>query len=209
MDESRFDDLSRRLAGRPTRRAALGLLAALGLAAGSAEDADARGCAPRCKPCRRCVRGRCRAANDPSRCADGEVCFRGACCPPDCAGKTCGPDGCGGSCGSCVADTAGDGRTDAEACVDGRCVVWRGDCPAGADSCAAGGAVGCNGNALCSCYRSFAGGTRCGRTSNGAGPCGECAADADCGGGGAFCAVDGPSCPCDEAQGEARCIQPC
>ncbi len=46
-------------------------------------------------------------------CADGESCFKGACCTPSCEGKECGDDGCGGSCGTCE---AGFG------CKEGTCV---------------------------------------------------------------------------------------
>ncbi len=127
----------------------------------------------------------------------GQVCFGGTCCTPDCLGKTCGPDGRGASCGPCIADSTETGWTDLERCVGGRCVTWRGDCPAGANV---------TGNRkFCRCYQSFAGDTRCGRASDGAGPCGECDGDEDCYGDGRFCAVDGPPCPCED--GQARCIQ--
>ena len=53
-------------------------------------------------------------------CGLGQTCFQGACCTPDCAGKSCGTDGCGSSCGSCSPGTF---------CTAGACLP--GDCPGG------------------------------------------------------------------------------
>ncbi len=64
-------------------------------------DADAsEPCAPNEVPCADAC------------CEQGERCFEGACCSPDCDGRNCGSDGCGGVCGTCDAD---------EECVSGIC----------------------------------------------------------------------------------------
>ena len=68
-------------------------------------------------------------------CADGELCYEGQCCAPDCTGLECGPDLCGVDCGSCgdnqvcensacecqfvgCADTC---CAEAELCYEGQC----------------------------------------------------------------------------------------
>ena len=47
-------------------------------------------------------------------CAADEVCAQGACCRPNCEGRTCGDDGCGGSCGTCQGGSH---------CQEGLCIV--------------------------------------------------------------------------------------
>ncbi len=64
-----------------------------------------------CLPLLNCGNGECVAEDNENcatcpedcACAEGEACFQGACCTPDCEGKECGNDGCGGSCGECGA----------------------------------------------------------------------------------------------------------
>ncbi len=46
----------------------------------------------------------------PWACADGEVCFAGACCRPNCANRECGTDGCGGFCGPVPTGSCDEGQ---------------------------------------------------------------------------------------------------
>ena len=54
----------------------------------------------------------CHNCPDDCLCPEGEQCYNGACCKPDCSGVECGDDGCGGNCGDCP---------DGLFCVDGAC----------------------------------------------------------------------------------------
>jgi hypothetical protein len=71
-----------------------------------------------------CQTGVCRcqyAGCGSSCCAAGQVCAGGACCTPDCTGRTCGPDPyCGQSCGGC-GGTSTECQTS-PTCSDGQCV---------------------------------------------------------------------------------------
>ena len=108
MDDRRFDDLVRSVAGTPSRRGLIRVLAgavAGGLLAvvGRGDEAAAAGCKNDgdCRPCHRCnrkrgeKRGRC-----VTTCRDGKVCCDGRCQTPGpgtcCTrGEHCGPDsGC-------------------------------------------------------------------------------------------------------------------
>ena len=177
MDSARFDQLSR-LAGQPSsRRAALGLAAALGLgplvpASGRRRRNRCRGGCGACRVCqRRRHMKRCVIAPDGTACTGG-TCRAGTCCLPDtCAslGLTCGPatDGCGGdlACGTC-----GTGGTPA--CNSGTCAT-----------CAATCAASCT-----LCYHRPDGATVCGNPSTAlcASPC---SSDADCPGTAPVCAT--------------------
>jgi hypothetical protein len=46
----------------------------------------------------------------PWECAEGETCFAGSCCRPDCANRECGSDGCGGFCGPNAHGACGEGQ---------------------------------------------------------------------------------------------------
>ena len=168
MDGAHFDHLSRLITRPATRRAALALVAALGLSAHQPADGKKRrnpcrgGCGP-CRVCRRTGRKkRCVTAPEGTPCAGG-TCRAGTCCVPDtCAsvGVTCGPisDGCGAplACGTC-----GTGAT--ASCNGGTCAT----CP---DTCG----VGCF-----LCYHRLDGSTVCGNPVSG--DCTlACATDADC-----------------------------
>ena len=167
MDGARFDQLSR-LVGQPaSRRAALGLAAALGL--GPLLPASGRRrrnrCRGGCGACRLCQRRhhtkRCVPAPEGTACAGG-TCRAGTCCVPEtCAslGQTCGPatDGCGGqlACGTC-----GLGATST--CHAGTCAACAASCPAGCDIC----------------FNRPDGSTVC--ADNGSSSCAPCTVDADC-----------------------------
>ncbi len=53
-------------------------------------------------------------------CAQGQECYQGACCTPNCTGRECGDNGCGGSCGDCGANEFCD--------ADGQCQSMPADC---------------------------------------------------------------------------------
>jgi len=134
MDDRRFDDLTRVLGTRQSRRAALravvgGVMAVIAggggaphvdaalttcFAHGHACGKDRQCCSGRCTPKNGC---KCPASTTPcgnrSCCTAGQVCSGGVCATPcagNCTGKTCGDDGCGGSCGTCIApQTCGGG----------------------------------------------------------------------------------------------------
>ena len=46
----------------------------------------------------------CTTCPDDCKCGNGQKCYKGICCTPNCFGKSCGDDGCGGSCGTCPDD---------------------------------------------------------------------------------------------------------
>jgi hypothetical protein len=142
VDGAQFDHFARLAAQTATRRAALGLAAALGLGVRRA-DAARKGknrCKSGCGPCRVCKKkGKkktCVTAPDGAACAGG-TCRAGrcACTPETCAtlGQTCGSasDGCGG------ALTCGDPCP----CVPGTCTSLEKTCGPVADGC--GGTLAC------------------------------------------------------------------
>lgn len=112
--------------------------------------------------------------------AQGEICYAGSCCTPDCgddlSGKICGTDGCGGSCGSCEGDKV--------CCFDGSTC-----CPAecGGRECGPDGQGGycgpeCPNGHICTeegkCCQPYCPG-QCGDDGCG-GSCGTCKAGVDC-----------------------------
>ncbi len=138
-----------------------------------------------------------------SCCADGEICFGGACCQADCTGQECGVDGCGGSCGSCGAN---------QVCVGGgKCACQFAPC----------GDVCCGADATCfegACCEASCGDDECGSDGCG-GSCGECDAGCYCGGGtclgscgvcvpdcaGKECGWDGCGGSCGTCKGNTKC----
>jgi hypothetical protein len=158
MDSKHFDQLARVFGiGAPsTRRAALGILAALGLGSSLADDADAKRRKKKkcknCGPCRKCKRGKCKPKPDGTACGACATCLAGQCvagCPDGqiCQGNTCEcPPGQKPCQGGCIADSqccggcpqnqvcctnlgeCKDTRNDADFC--GQCA--NGQCPGGA-----------------------------------------------------------------------------
>jgi hypothetical protein len=128
MDAEHFDRLSRVLARTPSRRRAVGVMAAaliwssLGLGHADAKKKKKRSCGL----CRRRRKGRCKPAPDGTGCGGAKICRGGAClCPtPCCATADCGAcQVCQG--GQCVSTCQGG-----TICQEGRCV-----CPVGKKAC--------------------------------------------------------------------------
>jgi hypothetical protein len=128
VDGSRFDDLVKRLAGSPSRRALLSAPAVATLASVLAERPDAafarkkrRGKKKKKKGvCTKdCVDKECGSdgcGGDCGTCVLPKTCNgQGRCaCVPNCGANVCGNnDGCGGSCGQCFSG---------ETCQNGSCV---------------------------------------------------------------------------------------
>lgn len=143
MDPQRFDGLARSLANVASRRRALGLLAAGGLAAlGGVAGADAKSTKKKkkCKHGHKLCSGVCvNVRNDPKHCgscnhacAPNETCKAGSCvCVPQCTGKTCGPDGCSGSCGTCAGPVCQGTTLTTQSCDAGVCTSNQTNCGAG------------------------------------------------------------------------------
>jgi hypothetical protein len=156
VDVDQFDHLSRVVAQSSSRRAALGTVAALGLAAApvAARKKPKNGCKRGCGPCQVCRKNgkkkMCVTAPDGTLCTGG-ACQAGSCCQSSCAGlgNVCGPvsNGCGGT----LTCTCGAGRTPA--CDDGRCATCATTCPAGCDVCATriDGTTECGASSVASC----------------------------------------------------------
>lgn len=167
MDGSRFDHLSRLITQPANRRAALGVMAALGIGAPQTAGGKGRrnGCKGGCGPCQNCrkkgKRKKCVTAPDGATCAGG-TCQGGTCCLTDCTtlGPICGPraNGCGGT----VACTCGAGGTPA--CDDGRCATCATTCGA---SCSR-------------CWARVDGTTKCGAAGSGYSCSLPCTSDVDC-----------------------------
>lgn len=132
-------------------------------------------------------------------CTGGKTCRDGACvCVPEDREMTCREGRCGATVNNCGETVECGGCGTGKTCVDGGCrPPEQGTCPAGADSCAGGGRIGCNGRSDCVCSRTTEGETRCGKYIDGV-FCGRCASSADCAqyGPGAFCAKSGSSFCC-------------
>ncbi|MCA9880203.1 MAG: hypothetical protein KC442_20555 [Thermomicrobiales bacterium] len=185
MDDSRFDDLVRRLGDSRPRRPLLGAgltaLAALGTGLAWSSEADARkkkkkkkkSCKKKkCGECQTCSKGKCLAAADGSACTGG-ACAGGTCRPP----QTCSPaqvctlsETC---CTAGITNTPGDptycGQNQQEIC----------SCPAGDRFC--------SGSAGSQCCLS---GDSCAQTPDGVGLCvaDTCSADND------FCSWEFAAC---------------
>lgn len=176
MDESRFDDLAKRLATRRSRRGVLkalgtATLAALGLgmSEGTALAKDKGDCRSAGHPCegnQSCCTGlECRVTGPGS----AARCMEPSCTPTTCLaqGVTCGPilDGCGGTldCGSCSAPQTcgGGGAPGVCGCTDesqsitcaNRCGTVFNNCGRAVDCgpcCVAAGQACTNDSACCS-----------------------------------------------------------
>lgn len=115
MDQDRFDRVSRVVASGVTRRATLGMLAALGLVGlipRPAEAARKRRCKSDCTVCQRCVNNRCRKKANGAACPDG-TCRNGQCTPisvPNCLPESSSVDETCASCcsGYCRPFNGGD-----------------------------------------------------------------------------------------------------
>jgi hypothetical protein len=156
VDVDQFDHLSRVVARSSSRRVALGVAAALGLAAAQVDAGKKpkNKCKGGCGPCRICKKKgnkrTCVTAPDGATC-NGGSCRAGSCCVSSCTGlgNVCGPvnDGCGGT----LTCTCGTGGTPA--CDDGRCATCATTCPVGCSVCATriDGTTECGGNVVASC----------------------------------------------------------
>lgn len=153
MDPTRFDDLARLVAARPTRRRLVGLLVGLvgGALAARAPAPVAAACGAGCVPCPGfpdnclcCGEGAlaCCPKEQPGGCVLGGQCCVDTDCPGAfvCQGARCvcpeGLTACSGSCTDTSRDEANCGRCGhacrrGQACCDGACVP----CPRGG-SCA-------------------------------------------------------------------------
>jgi len=68
------------------------------------EDGCGGTCPPGCPVGEHCTQGICECdyvTCGSVCCAQGQECYQGACCTPNCTGRECGANGCGGSCGDC------------------------------------------------------------------------------------------------------------
>jgi hypothetical protein len=186
MDAHHFDRWLRLLTAAPSRRGALSLFGAIGLATLLSDDAAA---ANR----KRRLRRRKRRRNKRRSCA------------PSCSGKMCGDDGCGGSCGGCAAPS--------ETCAAGTCVCASGfkpcqsNCIALLSCCTAAecGTVSCTGGS-CDCTGQ-PDGTDCGNGAQCVG--GVCTRPPACAGLNGVCTVNEECCSdgC-QAIGGCACSQP-
>jgi hypothetical protein len=195
MDDQQFDALTRRLGSITNRRSLLGAVATA-LLGRSALPESALACkkvgkkcdknqdccdGARCKGDRKDKKGRC-------RCKGGRK---------ECGGKCKNLDTDESHCGSCNNACP----SFAAVCVAGACQ----SCPAAADHCVSPGSS-CQNDPGCFCLKRFEDGEptcadlpRCGET---------CTADADCEGGGAFCASAGDAC-CPGSADQGRCAFLC
>lgn len=128
-----------------------------------------------------------------AQCGSGQVCYRQACCTPQCTGKCCGDNGCGGTCPDlCAASgqTCNNGSCRCEgACQTPTCPSMNKSCGSYADPCGGpdifcGNCIDnarCNTNGQCECVASACGTTCCaaGQTCNN-GAC--CTPLSSCGG---------------------------
>jgi hypothetical protein len=183
MDVSRFDRLTRLLAAG-SRRQIVGFLGGVITSQAAIRLDDTKAK----KKKKKCKHGE-------KHCGSKRKCFDLQSDP-----KHCG--NCGTVCGV------------GEACVLGQCViVGPGDCPGTADSCDAGGTVGCGDNSDCSCFQRLEGGVRCVQFLLPFGACDQCETDADCVDLGfppdSSCIKDdGPTCEC-LADDKGFCGEPC
>jgi hypothetical protein len=87
------------------------------------DDGCQGSCPPGCMAGEHCSQGICECdfvACGSACCAQGQACYQGACCTPNCSGRECGADGCGGNCGGCGANEFCD--------ADGQCQGMPDDC---------------------------------------------------------------------------------
>lgn len=137
MDGAQFDRLSRLVARSVSRRRALTVPAALGVAllhddAAAKVKIKCRGGCGSCKVCKKHGKKKCVTAADGTTC-DGGTCQAGTCCLNTCTGlgNVCGPvsDRCGGP----ITCTCNPGATPA--CDGGRCATCATTCPSGCLFC--------------------------------------------------------------------------
>jgi hypothetical protein len=203
MDSARFDRLTRVIGTLSTRRAALGLLSALGLAGALADDGDAKKkrkkCKKKCGPCRKCKKGKCKPKPDGADCGGGATCQSGECvCPTEC----CADSDCGSDCAVCDSGQCVSTCPDGQVCQGDTCVA---SCPTGQKEC----------NGVCIPENQCCGGCPAGQTCcTNVVECKDTRNDPDfCGGcanhqcpGGAFCANGACSVQCNTI-GDV-CFQP-
>src|SRR5215213_5291960 len=162
METTRFDALAK-VTGTwttwTTRRAALALLAAVGFGRLHLADVEAKKkkrhtCKPKCDPCEKCKRGKCKpkAAGTPCTLA-GVV---GTCCGGICLNTQADETNCGG-CGTvCAAQ---------QVCQTGSCFPVSSVCPATRTALCPGGvttACGSSGPVICLCSQTTEGNVVCG-----------------------------------------------
>jgi len=145
VDQKQFDDVSRTLSRRPSRRDVLRGLAGAGLGSLRLSDVGEA----RKKPKRKGNKKKSATRPTPADAPHDALT-----CTPNCAERTCGNDGCGGSCGNCGGDQICRGGTccvpDAPAATcGGRCGTWTNNCgqPVVCSACPAG--QHCIGNGSC------------------------------------------------------------
>ena len=206
MDAGRFETLLRSLAGSPSRRGAVRLLAGLILGsplALASSGADAHNKLKKCKKLedkgkrKKCVK-KAKAHNASHTTPASPPCVS------NCAGKVCGDDGCGGSCGvACAGGKSCQGGTCA--CLSGQtdcggvCVTTSTD-PRNCGACGKRCQLNATCNAgVCACVQSGCPVSVASCCPLGAGmPC-QCAdqlgSDTFINGG--TCAVISPACPAD------------
>ena len=115
-------------------------------------------------------------------CGDGQTCFEGQCCQPDCSGLECGLDVCGVTCGNCGAN---------ELCQDNACVCEFEGC---GEACCGAGEICFEG----ACCQPDCSGLECGLDACGV-DCGACGQHELC---------QNNSCVCEfEGCGEVCCQQ--
>lgn len=150
MDGFRFDELTRALPGRLSRRRLGGLgggfLGALGLAAISPADLGAKkkkrkkSCKRvKCPACRSCKKGKCKPLPNESPCGPGSACQNGACvCAEACCTNAQCPDPANPVCVdfACAPCTSSGQCAPADAvCVEGACVACDVVCNGDPDEC--------------------------------------------------------------------------
>lgn len=213
MDETRFDDLTKRLATSRSRRATLkglGKTMLLGLGLGGpiasfawSDGGDARTCSAGgaiCQGDANCCSGDC---HDPDRfgrrrcaCENGQTACGTQCCaaPNICLNNVC--------------------RTPIPTPTPN---LAAGTCTVGIDSCSDQGAVFCNGSDTCQCDTDTDGITRCGwgvALPGPGGQCGGCANTAECEDlypdrAGVYCVRTIGSTSCCHGEARGFCTIPC
>jgi hypothetical protein len=184
MDAEDFDQTARLFSARASRRRGIGaLLVVLGLAGAAKSDVNAaarKTCKPKCKPCTKCVRGKCKT----DRAKNGRSCGRcKACAAGRCVAR------CGGDCARCANGKPCADRTDCRSAWCNGPSGQNGTCQACDDSIQCGG----DANGACECDTTVGGEKVCTKAGGPFTPAGDCAecpvgqACVDFGGGNVTC----------------------
>jgi hypothetical protein len=131
MDQDRFDDFTRAVRARTSRRSALGLFAGLGVAGAPDAAAKRKTCKGKKRCGTKCIARKTCCTKGAKGCPFTEVCEQGACV--DCFGQECSvaDDCCTGVCDAGAVCTCKLGNTSCTSdrnCCNGACNAETGLC---------------------------------------------------------------------------------